>query len=312
MKRVLTLVSAAIILTACTSATKEKLNQPVATKPVIAATTQQVSNGLKRLVAIGRFSDETKRSSSFFVDNNNNRLGKQATDILSSRLTESGKFILLERSDLSILKDEKTLSGDNSSVIGANYILLGSISEFGRETTSEVGVFSRNKIQQATATVNVRLVDLSTSQVIYSEEATGKATAEANRVFGVGEEAAYNTALDDKAISAAISKLVANIMNNLLDMPWQSYILGQEAGNLIIAGGKSQGLKQGIRLSIYEPGNKVTNPQTGKSIELPGKSVGEIEIQLTAGEGDSEVSFAKVIKGDVNPDKFDSYRIREI
>lgn len=311
LKNTLMLFSAIVLLSACTSATKEKVNPAPKSSPVIATTTLQADNGLKRLIAIGRFSDESKRGSSFFVDNNNNRLGKQAGDILSARLAASGKFILLERADVGLVNDEKKLSGDSANLVGAKYILVGSISEFGRETTSEVGVFSRNKIQKATATVNVRLVDIETSEVIYSEEATGQATAEANRVFGVGETAAYNTALDDKAISAAISKLVANVMNNLLDEPWQSFILGQENGQLIIAGGNAQGLKQGTVLNVYEPGKSVTNPQTGKQIELPGKNVGKIEIELTAGQGDDEISFAKIISGQVDSAKLATYRIRE-
>lgn len=311
LKNALILSTAVFALSACTSATKEIVNPAPSNSPAVAATLAQPDTGLKRLVAIGRFSDESKRSSNFFVDNNDNRLGKQASDILSSRLSASGKFVLLERSDLNLLQAEKKLMGNLDAPVGAKYLLLGSVSEFGRETTSEVGVFSRNKIQKATATVNIRLVDIATSEVVYSEEATGQATAEANRVFGVGETAAYNSALDDKALSAAISKLVANVMNNLMDEPWQSYILSQENGQLIIAGGRSQGLKVGTLLAIYEPGQEVTNPQTGLKIELPGKTVAEIEIQQSVGSGKDEVSFATVVSGVIDRNKLNQYRVRE-
>ena len=53
--------------------------------------------GLKRVVMNSRFSDQTKRSNSFLVGNNGDRLGKQAADIVSSRLTETKKFMMLER-----------------------------------------------------------------------------------------------------------------------------------------------------------------------------------------------------------------------
>jgi len=42
--------------------------------------------GLKRKVAIARFTNESKYGHSFFLDNNNDRIGKQAVDILSSKL----------------------------------------------------------------------------------------------------------------------------------------------------------------------------------------------------------------------------------
>lgn len=304
------LVSIVVSLSACTSVTKEKVNPlPISTKS-IAKTTLEEQSGLKRLVAITRFTDETKRSAGLFnvVDSNGNRYGKQATDILSTRLTATNKFIMLERADEKLLEGEKL----NRARIGADYILVGSVSEFGRETVSEVGVFSRNKIQKARATVNVRLVDVTTSEIIYSEEATGEASAESNRVFGVGETAAYNSALDDKAISAAISKLVANIMNNLLDMPWQSFILSETSNGLIIAGGKSQGLTTGTELSVYQPGESVINPQTGKSLELPGQHIAKIRVTNTTGKGDDEVSFVTFVEGSIDKSNLSSYRIREL
>ena len=51
--------------------------------------------GLKRKVAIARFSNETEYAKGAFYDKNNDPLGKQAVDILSTKLTSSGKFILL-------------------------------------------------------------------------------------------------------------------------------------------------------------------------------------------------------------------------
>ena len=302
----------AIILQGCTAATQPKINKLTPNTPQVSSTLQEQYNGLKRVVAIGRFSDETKRSNGLFVDNNNNRLGKQTSDILASRLVDSGKFILVERADIHSIDQENKLSKNTSKTIGANYIVLGSVSEFGRETKSEVGVFSRNKIQQARAVVNIRLVDVNTSEVIYSEEATGIATAEANRVFGVGDAAAYNTALDDKAISAAISKLIANVMNNLMDQPWRTFIISQSDGSYVLAGGASQGLSQGKELNVYEPGKKVTNPQNGKLIELPGKTVARLQVLQTTGSGDNEVSFANLVSGQLNPEKLNTYRIVEL
>ena len=45
---------------------------------------------LKKKVAIARFSNETRSGQSFLVDDNNDRIGKQASDILSARLAETG------------------------------------------------------------------------------------------------------------------------------------------------------------------------------------------------------------------------------
>lgn len=61
---------------------------------------------IKRKVAIGRFSNETQYAKGIFYDKENDPMGKQALDILSAKLAASGKFLLLERSDLSTLLEE--------------------------------------------------------------------------------------------------------------------------------------------------------------------------------------------------------------
>ena len=47
---------------------------------------------IKRKVAIGRFSNETQYGKGLFYDKENDPMGKQALDILSSKLATSGNF----------------------------------------------------------------------------------------------------------------------------------------------------------------------------------------------------------------------------
>jgi curli biogenesis system outer membrane secretion channel CsgG len=268
--------------------------------------------GLKRKVAIARFSNETKYGQGFFYDPNDDRLGKQAMDILSARLTSTGKFIMLERVDLSHLTKEKQMGNLAEMNIAADYLILGSVSEFGRKTTSDVGVFSRSKKQTAYAKVNVRLVDVATSQIVYSEEGEGEATSEAETVMGVGKTADYDATLNDKVISAAISKLVNRVMENLLDKPWKSYLLSHENGQFIIAGGALQGINEGDVFAVVKRGTTVKNPQTGATIELPGKPVGTIKVvTLIKGDVNSEVSICTVVSGDVPTTGFADYYVQQ-
>ena len=104
-----------------------------------AATGEKV---IKRKVAIGRFSNETQYAKGIFYDKENDPMGKQALDILSAKLAASGKFLLLERSDLSTLLEEAQKGENGLSTIGADYMIIGSITEFGRKNT---GKCSENK-----------------------------------------------------------------------------------------------------------------------------------------------------------------------
>ncbi len=246
---------------------------------------------IKRKVAIGRFSNETQYSKGLFYDKTNDPMRKQALDILSSKLAASGKFILLEREDLDIIVAE---AGEAMNKIGADYIILGSITEYGRKVEGEQKVFSSVKTQTVEAGVSIRLVEVSTGLIIYSDEAKGFAETTTKKSMGVGGTAGFDATLSDKAISAALSQLVENIINKCMDKPWKSYILAVEEGNYVISGGASQGLSIGDSFKVYKKGKVVTNPQTGLKIELPGKMTGTVTILQSLGDTQEvEISFCK-------------------
>ena len=92
---------ALILFSACATVEKTEIKK-VKEAPKISKTVKDEKinpsskTRLKRKVAIARFSNETKYGQSFFLDKNNDRVGKQAVDILSSKLVETDKFILIE------------------------------------------------------------------------------------------------------------------------------------------------------------------------------------------------------------------------
>ncbi len=268
-------------------------------------------SGLKRKVAIGRFSNETRYGQSFFVDQNGERIGKQAMDILSAKLFETGKFILLERSDLDKIEKELALGGNSAIRTSADYLILGSITEFGRKENSEVGLFSRVKKQEVSAKVHIRIVDVTTGEIIYSEEGKGAAFSEAGTVMGVGEKASYDAQLNDKAIDAAISDLASNIIENMLEKPWRGYILGFEEGQYMISGGKSQNIQTGALFEVFTEGKQVKNPQTNMMITLPGRKIATLEVSATLGDTPAnEVSLCTLKEGAIDKNSLSSLYIQ--
>lgn len=304
----LTILSATIMValtfSSCATVQETQVHQtPAAVKtesPALAV--QERTKSLKRKVAIARFSNETRHGQSFFIDKNDNRIGKQAMDILSAKLFATGKFLMLERADMAQLQKELNMEGEGKKIsTTADYLILGSITEFGRKDVSEVGVFSRVKKQETFAKVHIRLVDVQTGQIIYSEEGRGTAFSEAGTVLGVGGKAGYDSSLNDKVIEAAIADLISNIIENMLDKPWRAYILAEEAGNLVISGGKSQNIHIGDRFAVLERGKKINNPQTNMMIEMPGKQVATVTVVSTLGDTpENEISLCKISSGDIS------------
>lgn len=264
---------------------------------------------IKRKVAIGRFSNETQYGKGLFYDKENDPLRKQAMDILSSKLAASGKFILLERDDLDIIVAE---AGNAMNKINADYIILGSITEYGRKTEGEQKVFSSSKTQTVEAGVSIRLVDVSTGMIIYSDEAKGFAETTAKKTLGVGGTAGFDATLSDKAISAALSQLVENIINKCMDKPWKSYFLSIEDGTYIISGGTSQGLSSGDKFTVYKKGKVVRNPQTGIDIELPGTKTGTVTLIQSLGDTpETEISMCSYEGETIEIDQIANYYISD-
>ena len=271
------------------------------------------SKFIKRKVAIGRFSNETTYAKGIFYDKENDPMGKQALDILSSKLAASGKFLLLERNDLASLLEEVKKGDSELNTIGADYMIIGSVTEFGRKNTGKSGVFTSTKTQTVEAAVAIRIVDVSNGLIIYSDEGKGQAEITTKTTFGVGGKAGYDATLSDKAISEAIGQLVENIINKCSDKPWRTYFINYDSDAIMIGGGSSQGINAGDTFAVKVKGKKVKNPQTGVMIELPGKQIGTVTVEATAGETpETEFSIVNYQGETINTAKLTDYYIEEI
>ena len=308
MKKIILL---AMMMVVCYGASAQREVEVVETPT---QSTQEDGLVLKRKVAIGRFSNETQYAKGIFYDKENDPMGKQALDILSSKLATSEKFLLLERNDLAALLEECQKGESVASTVGADYMIIGSITEFGRKNIGKDKVFSSEKTQMVEAAVAIRLVDVSTGLIFYSDEAKGSAELTTKTTLGIGGKAGFDATLSDKAISEAIGQLVENIINKCTDTPWKTYFISYDADAILIAGGKSQGIKDGMTFSIMSKGKKVKNPQTGIMITLPGKEVGTAKVIMSGGETpETEYSFVEVTTSEeINAENMDNYIIKEM
>ena len=310
MKKIVLLLAIFSLCSFAYAQRKVEIVEPV--KQDLADTGNRV---IKRKVAIGRFSNETQYAKGIFYDKENDPMGKQALDILSTKLAASGKFLLLERSDLASLLEEAKKSENGLSAIGADYMIIGSVTEFGRKNVGKSGVFTNVKTQIVEAAVAIRLVDVSTGLIIYSDEGKGSAELTTKTSMGVGGKADYDATLSDKAISEAIGQLVENIINKCTDKPWRTFFLSYDNDTQLIAGGASQGIKVGDTFAVKTKGKQVKNPQTGVMIELPGKQIGTVTVTATGGDTpETEFSFVSFSGNNaiIDVNKLTDYYIEEI
>ena len=266
---------------------------------------------LKRKVAVGRFSNETLYGKALLRPGERDPLGEQVSDMLSSRLVLSGKFVVLERPDLDKVQVEQMMFG-NSGLVGTDVLIIGSVTEFGRSNAGRQGFLSSTKRQLARAKVDIRLVDVRTGHAFFSATGTGEATTESGRVAGFGSKADYDATLNDQVLGAAISDAMSAVVAKLEEKPWSTDILKISGNRVFISGGQHQGLTVGTELLVKREGEKVVSKQTGFEIALPGEEVAQIRVVSLFGDSEvTEGSVAEIVSGSLEGQEAGRLRVTE-
>jgi curli biogenesis system outer membrane secretion channel CsgG len=276
-------------------------------------TVQQVPSKptLKRKIAIGRFSNSTRYGKALLIDGERDPLADQAADMLAARLVDTGQFMVFERGDLGAVAREQGAS-ESAKLVGVETLLVGSVTEFGRKVEGKSGFLNSRMRQVASATVEVRLVDVATGQAFFSTSGTGAADVEAGEVAGFGSRAGYDSTLNDRAISAAISDLMTNVVQKLQERPWFTDILQVRGDQVLMSGGTSQGLKVGDVLVVELQGETMTSGQTGMPIRLPAQEIARVQVLSFFGDSaEAEGTVARVIQGQVRADNLKAIRVVE-
>jgi curli biogenesis system outer membrane secretion channel CsgG len=307
----------AVIAAGCatTAPHQQQVAAPVSNDQQMAAQRQAalvVAKTLKRKVAIGRFTNETRYGRTFLVDANQDPLGKQATDMLSTRLVQTQKFLVFERPDLNKIQSEQMKLKD-SNLIGVDALIVGSVTEFGRNTTGKAGFLSATKIQTAHAKVEIRLVDVRTGYVFFTASGTGDASTESGEIAGFGSKADYDEALNDRAIGAAISDVQGALVSKLEERPWRTDILKVDGRLIYISGGTQQGIKVGDTLAVLQQGDAVKSAQTGFEIVLPAKAIGRVSVKSLFGDNETnEGAVTELLSGTIADSQKGNLYIAEI
>jgi len=149
-----------------------------------------------------------------------------AQDVFVTELVKSGKFRVVEREQLEALMSEKnlSLSGDVDpksaikfgKLLGVNYLLTGAVTEYGITDKGahgpgigglpSFGVGKRNFV----AAINARLIDTSTGEIVWADEATAEESSVKVSVGGFGG-GVDDDRMFDKVMKPCIQKLTASL-----------------------------------------------------------------------------------------------------
>lgn len=206
-KRIASLIifSAAIGgLTGC--ATEDSRSLPIAKS----VSSSVAYNGARSPVSVGKFDNRSTFMRGIFTEGVD-RLGSQAKTILITHLQQTNRFNVLDRDNMSEIKQEAALSKTNQALKGARYVVTGDVTEFGRKEVGDhqlFGILGRGKQQIAYAKVALNVVDVQTSEVVYSAQGAGEYSLSNREVIGFGGTSSYDSTLNGKVLDLAIREAV--------------------------------------------------------------------------------------------------------
>lgn len=173
--------------------------------------------GARTLVAVGKFDNRSSFMRGIFSDGVD-RLGSQSKTILISHLQQTNRFNVLDRDNLSETKQEAEFKKQSQNIKGADFIITGDVTEFGRKEVGDhqlFGIMGRGKTQVAYAKVTLNVVNIATSEVVYSSQGAGEYSLSNREVLGFGGTASYDATLNGKvldlAVREAVDRLVAGV-----------------------------------------------------------------------------------------------------
>jgi curli biogenesis system outer membrane secretion channel CsgG len=210
MKSYFALFAGALIFTIACSSTK------TVTKAEDTETPRAYASGLylgpRKKVAITKFENLTRFGQ--------RRLGDYISNVLSTELAKTGRFVLLEREAVAQILEQVKLSQagltegtlEQVQLLDADFIITGAVTHYAVSTSGSSNVLAQSKIQRAEVAVEVRIINVRSGEIILAEIGKGVAEKKFGKVLGMGESGGYDESLEMDAFRAAVVKVVENII----------------------------------------------------------------------------------------------------
>lgn len=180
-------------------------------------------------LVIGKFQNRSTYMQGIFSDGMD-RLGGQSKTILKTHLQQTGRFRLVDRDNMDEIAREVEIRGEAQQLSGAQLAVTGDVTEFGRRVTGDTqlfGILGHGKRQVAYAKVALNIVDVRTSEVVYSAQGAGEYQLSNREVIGFGSSAGYDATLNGKVLNLAIMEAVNYLVAGLERGEWHPTVVSR-------------------------------------------------------------------------------------
>jgi len=285
----------------------------------------------KKRVAVMNFDYATVQSGVSALFGSNQDVGKGIADLLVDKLVQDGVVSVIERKQLDKILAEQNFSNSDRAdansaakigkVLGVNAIIVGSITQFGRDDKSTnigggaiggvTGRFGIGGVKKTKATavvqITARMIDTNTAEILASCTSKNEASREGTGIIGSGgnwnnaggggldmRSSNFGNTILGEATTKTVQDLAAQLEAKAGALPTTTVTVeGTVAdaapdGTLIINIGSKQGLKVGDTLTVKHPGREIRDPDTGKVLRRIEDTLGTMtlsEVEETSSVG---------------------------
>ncbi len=255
--------------------------------------------GPKRTVAVAQFD----AVGSFTRAHGGWDVGGGLSAMLTTALTESDRFIVLERGNLSTVMSEQQLAANGltneesgaqpGNLFGAQLLVMGSVTEFGQNNSgggfsigfagSDLGGAISPQFSKGHVAIDVRFVDSTTGQVVRSLtvrkkiESSGLAGSINFKGISFGGNKFQSTPLGE-ACREAINEIAQKVALEAAAMQWTGRVIDADLGEVYLNAGNDSNVQVGDSFKVYRVTKVLTDPTTGEVLGQRKRQIGTVEV----------------------------------
>ncbi len=272
----------------------------------------------KRIIAVKNFDWGAAKTTEQTIIDNQGKIVVGMSALATKRIQEGGKFRVVERENIQAVLTEQDFGASSrvkkgsqariGRVLGADAILLGTLTVFGRDDKKKsiggigglpLGIgglkvgWGENK---AVVALNYRLVDAETSETLATGEARGESTRKSKGIEGLGigaggfgaggfdmSSANFAETIIGEATIDCMNKLIQVLNDNESKVPLRfidvdTRIADVSGKQIYISGGAADGVQKCDRFEVSKVLKEIRDPVTKDLLDLQLEKVGELMV----------------------------------
>jgi len=273
----------------------------------------------RRRIAVLNFDYATVHDGVSAIFGTNYDVGKGVADLLVEKLVGGGVYSVIERKALDKILTEQNFSNSDRAdastaakigrILGVDAILLGSITQFGRDDKvtnyggsaitrmSPFGLGGISKKEaKAVVSLTARLVNVNTGEIVAVTTGKGESTRKGTSLLGAGGSSAgagsgaygmdsknFGSTLIGEATLQAVAAVATDVDRQTGAFPVtiakiDGLVADVSGASLVLNVGSKAGVRVGDKLAIKRVTRTVKDPATGKIIREISEAVGEATV----------------------------------